>query len=139
MEPVSITESVYEAKGNDKIWSMLSHLSMLFGLGILLPLVVFLLAAFIAIGLYMEMPRVVFESQRNREQALIDRDRRLLFVGCRNRLLAVVDAYDAMTSERPYRLGRDRESACAEIARLAGTQFDPEMAHAFVQLHRLAG
>ncbi len=55
------------------------------------------------------------------------------------RLLAVVDAYDAMTSERPYRLGRDRESACAEIARLAGTQFDPEMAHAFVQLRRLAG
>jgi hypothetical protein len=35
-------------------------------------LVVFLLAAFIAIGLYMELPRVVFESQRNREQTLID-------------------------------------------------------------------
>ena len=42
METVSITDSVYEVKGNDKIWSMLSHLSMLFGLGILLPLVVFL-------------------------------------------------------------------------------------------------
>jgi type II secretory pathway pseudopilin PulG len=36
-------------------------------------LVVFLLAAFVAIALYMELPRVVFESQRNREQALIDR------------------------------------------------------------------
>jgi hypothetical protein len=35
-------------------------------------LVVFLLAAFVAIGLYMELPRVVFESQRNREQTLID-------------------------------------------------------------------
>jgi type II secretory pathway pseudopilin PulG len=36
-------------------------------------LFVFLLAAFVAISLYMELPRVVFESQRNREQALIDR------------------------------------------------------------------
>ncbi len=36
-------------------------------------LVVFLLAAFVAISLYMELPRVVFESQRNREQTLIDR------------------------------------------------------------------
>jgi type II secretory pathway pseudopilin PulG len=36
-------------------------------------LVVFLLAAFVAISLYMEMPRAVFESQRNREQTLIDR------------------------------------------------------------------
>ncbi|HSW50836.1 MAG TPA: hypothetical protein VLH09_11710, partial [Bryobacteraceae bacterium] len=35
-------------------------------------LVVFLLAAFVAIGLYMELPRVVFESQRSREQTLID-------------------------------------------------------------------
>ena len=36
-------------------------------------LLVFLLAAVIAISLYMEMPRAVFESQRNREQLLIDR------------------------------------------------------------------
>jgi type II secretory pathway pseudopilin PulG len=36
-------------------------------------LVVFLLAAFVAISLYMELPRAVFESQRNREQTLIDR------------------------------------------------------------------
>jgi HD-GYP domain-containing protein (c-di-GMP phosphodiesterase class II) len=54
------------------------------------------------------------------------------------RLLAVVDSYDAMTSERPYRAGRDRDSVCAEIDRLAGTQFDPEMAHAFAQLRWLS-
>ncbi len=36
-------------------------------------LVVFLLAGFIAIGLYMELPRVVMESQRDREELLIDR------------------------------------------------------------------
>jgi hypothetical protein len=36
-------------------------------------LFVFVMAAAIAIGLYMEMPRVAFESQRQREQMLIDR------------------------------------------------------------------
>src|SRR5690606_36462280 len=55
------------------------------------------------------------------------------------RLLAVVDAYDAMTSERPYRQARGPEEACAEIRRLAGRQFDPAIAEAFVALPVLAG
>jgi putative two-component system response regulator len=50
------------------------------------------------------------------------------------RLLAVVDAYDAMTSERPYRVALTPEQACAEISRQAGRQFDPAMAEAFVRL-----
>ncbi len=50
------------------------------------------------------------------------------------RLLGVVDAFDAMTSERPYRPARSRASACDEIHRLAGTQFDPAIAAAFGQL-----
>jgi len=47
------------------------------------------------------------------------------------RLLAVVDAYDAMTSERPYRQCLSAAEAYAEIERQAGRQFDPEMARAF--------
>jgi uncharacterized protein len=39
-EPV--TETVAAPQGNDKIWSMLSHLSFLLGVGVLLPLVVYL-------------------------------------------------------------------------------------------------
>lgn len=54
------------------------------------------------------------------------------------RLLAVVDAYDAMTSERPYRVARSRAAACDEIRRLAGCQFDPAIAEAFVALPLLA-
>jgi len=50
------------------------------------------------------------------------------------RLVAIADAFDAMTSDRPYRpaLGLDR--AFAELERLAGTQFDPKMVQAFVAI-----
>lgn len=50
------------------------------------------------------------------------------------RLLAVADTFDAMTSDRPYRKGLPLEVALSEIAKGAGTQFDPEMAKAFVEL-----
>ena len=49
------------------------------------------------------------------------------------RLLAVVDAFDAMTSTRPYRRALPTLHALAEIERCAGTQFDPEIAHAFLR------
>jgi len=47
------------------------------------------------------------------------------------RILQVADAYDAMTSERPYRSAMPGQAACAQIQRCAGTQFDPEVAAAF--------
>jgi putative two-component system response regulator len=50
------------------------------------------------------------------------------------RLLAVVDAFDAMTSERAYRPALAPDEACAEIHRQAGRQFDPALAEAFVHL-----
>jgi putative two-component system response regulator len=49
------------------------------------------------------------------------------------RLLAVVDAFDAMTSTRPYRRALPTVHALAEIERCAGTQFDPELAQAFLK------
>jgi HD-GYP domain-containing protein (c-di-GMP phosphodiesterase class II) len=48
------------------------------------------------------------------------------------RLLAVVDAFDAMTSARPYRSALSVEHALEEVARCAGAQFDPEIAQAFL-------
>jgi HD-GYP domain-containing protein (c-di-GMP phosphodiesterase class II) len=48
------------------------------------------------------------------------------------RLLAVVDAFDAMTSMRPYRRALPTWRALAEIERCAGTQFDPTFAAAFL-------
>jgi putative nucleotidyltransferase with HDIG domain len=49
------------------------------------------------------------------------------------RLLAVADAFDAMTSTRPYRRALPTFHALAEIERCAGTQFDPVIAHAFLR------
>ncbi|MCE5188665.1 MAG: transporter substrate-binding domain-containing protein [Eubacteriales bacterium] len=50
-----------------------------------------------------------------------------------SRILAVADAYDAMTNERVYRKAASREEAAAEILRNAGTQFDPLIARLFVE------
>lgn len=50
------------------------------------------------------------------------------------RIAAVADTFDAMTSARPYRPGMALEAALAEITRCAGTQFDPQVAEAFVAL-----
>jgi putative nucleotidyltransferase with HDIG domain len=50
------------------------------------------------------------------------------------RVLAVADAFDAMTSDRPYRPALDRDEALAEVARCSGTQFDPEIVRVFLEL-----
>jgi HD-GYP domain-containing protein (c-di-GMP phosphodiesterase class II) len=47
------------------------------------------------------------------------------------RIFAVVDAYDAMTSERPYRKAVPPEEALQEIRANAGIQFDPQVVEAF--------
>jgi putative two-component system response regulator len=48
------------------------------------------------------------------------------------RIVAVADAFDAMTTERPYRDSRPPEVAVAELRRVAGTQLDPDAVEAFV-------
>lgn len=47
------------------------------------------------------------------------------------RLFAVIDALDAITSDRPYRPAQSFDVARAEILRAAGTQFDPQACEAF--------
>ena len=48
------------------------------------------------------------------------------------RLLAVADAFDAMTSFRPYRAACSHAKAFAELERSAGSQFDPGIVEAFL-------
>jgi response regulator RpfG family c-di-GMP phosphodiesterase len=48
------------------------------------------------------------------------------------RIVAIADAYDAMTSDRAYRRALKHDTAVAEIRRCAGTQFDPELAEIFL-------
>jgi putative two-component system response regulator len=50
------------------------------------------------------------------------------------RILAVADAFDAMTSERPYRPAMSIEEAITETKRCVGTQFDPIVVTAFLEI-----
>jgi len=49
------------------------------------------------------------------------------------RILAVADAFDALTSDRPYRPKHSKEDAVKEIVRCSGTQFDPTVVDAFMK------
>lgn len=50
------------------------------------------------------------------------------------RVFAVADSFDAMTSDRPYRGAMGIERALLEIEGGAGTQFDPDVVHVFVEM-----
>lgn len=50
------------------------------------------------------------------------------------RILSIADAYDAMTSDRPYRQALSHEQAAAELRRFAGIQFDPQLIEKFITL-----
>jgi diguanylate cyclase (GGDEF)-like protein/PAS domain S-box-containing protein len=51
-----------------------------------------------------------------------------------SRIMAIVDAYDVMTNERPYRKPLSKEAALAEIRRCSGTQFDPFLVEEFLEI-----
>ena len=50
------------------------------------------------------------------------------------RVIAIADAYDAMTCERPYRRARSRADAILELRTESGHQFDPDLASIFCEL-----
>lgn len=50
------------------------------------------------------------------------------------RILALADAYDAMTSDRPYRRAMPHDTAVEELKRFAGIQFDPGLVDMFIEV-----
>ncbi|KJS87022.1 MAG: histidine kinase [Peptococcaceae bacterium BICA1-8] len=55
------------------------------------------------------------------------------------RILAITDAYDAMTSDRPYRKAMHHEEAIEELGRQAGIQFDPKLVPVFINIFKNHG
>ena len=55
------------------------------------------------------------------------------------RIVSVADAFDAMTTERPYRSSRSASAAIEELRRVAGTQLDPLAVEAFISAFPRAG
>jgi len=55
------------------------------------------------------------------------------------RVFAIVDVYDALTSDRPYRRAWTREEALEHIRKGVGTHFDPRVAEAFFEMIEAAG
>ncbi|MCJ7665775.1 MAG: diguanylate cyclase, partial [Actinobacteria bacterium] len=51
-----------------------------------------------------------------------------------SRVISIIDAYDAMTNDRPYRKALDKEKAIEELKKFSGSQFDPVLVKKFLQL-----
>ncbi len=55
-------------------------------------------------------------------------------IAFKSRVLSIADAFDAMTSQRPYQNKKTIEAACEELVRCKGTQFDPQLVDIFVDI-----
>jgi len=51
-----------------------------------------------------------------------------------SRVLSIIDSYDAITNDRPYRKAMTVDYALEEIAKSAGSQFDPLIARLFIEM-----
>lgn len=54
-------------------------------------------------------------------------------ISLEGRIIAIADAFDALTTDRPYQKKFSSKAACLEIARSSGTQFDPKTIKAFLK------
>jgi putative two-component system response regulator len=54
--------------------------------------------------------------------------------GCPTNIIAIVDAYDAMTTDRPYRRALTPERAVQRLRARSGIQWDPELTALFISL-----
>ncbi|MBU1629426.1 MAG: HD domain-containing protein, partial [Gammaproteobacteria bacterium] len=61
-------------------------------------------------------------------------DRSLEDIPLGARIIAVADSFDAMISERPYRPPKNIEEAVEELKRCKGSQFDPKVVDAFLEI-----
>jgi HD-GYP domain-containing protein (c-di-GMP phosphodiesterase class II) len=51
-------------------------------------------------------------------------------------IISVADAFDAMITDRPYRKSLSKNQAVQEVMRYSGTQFNPSIVNAFLEVHQ---
>jgi len=79
------------------------------------------------------VPIIKFHHSRFSGGGYPDPERRGERIPIGARIIAVADAYDAMTSDRPYRKAMSHREAVMELKRCSGTQFDPKVVNAFTK------
>lgn len=82
---------------------------------------------------FLELAKFVLEHQEKWDGTGYPRGLKREEISKQARIIAIADAFDAMTSERTYGEKLSIEEAKNEIARCAGTQFDPEIAKMFIE------
>jgi len=81
-----------------------------------------------------EAAEIVFTHQEHHDGTGYPSELRGSQIPIGSRIFAVADALDAITSDRPYRKARSFEEARTEIERCSGTQFDPHIVDAFLEI-----
>jgi putative nucleotidyltransferase with HDIG domain len=81
-----------------------------------------------------EAAEIVFTHQEHHDGTGYPNELRGSQIPIGARIFAVADALDAITSDRPYRQARSFDAARDEIVRCSGTQFDPHVVNAFLQI-----
>lgn len=85
-------------------------------------------------GFYEEIVAIIkYHHERFNGGGYPDPDKKAEEIPLGSRIIAVADAFDAMTSDRPYRKAMPRAVAIKELKRCSGSQFDPQIVEAFVR------
>ena len=87
----------------------------------------------IAVGLHPEVLRIVHSHHERYDGKGYPDGCALSELDVGVRIVSVADAYDAMTSDRPYRARLSREVAIERLREGRGTQFDPDVVDALVR------
>jgi len=84
--------------------------------------------------LHLELSKPQHQHILNLADALLTCADTKTLAALQRQFIAVADAFNAMTTDRPYRRAKTHEEAMAELGRCAGTQLDPQVVEAFMKL-----
>jgi diguanylate cyclase (GGDEF)-like protein/PAS domain S-box-containing protein len=82
---------------------------------------------------YSEIARYIYEHHEKWDGSGYPRGLKGNEISIEARIIAIADAYDAMTSERTYRKGLSKAEAISEMKKYSGTQFDPSVVDMFIK------